>query len=381
MAQKKLPTVWPIQPHTLAKHAILTRYLNAWFVILARQSARVGENDRRILYIDGFAGPGAYTGGEDGSPVLALRAAMSHRAEFPKPISFLFVENDAARVAHLSMLVSDLEPDWRTSGNVADVAVLHGDCDAVLRSKIKGYEARGATFGPALAFLDQFGYADVPIELVAELLRFPQCEVFSYLECQGMNRWISDPTKAEAFRRTFGGDEWKAAIGHSESRQREILLRAYIEALRLRAGAKYVQAFTMFDANARPLYWLIFCTQSLRGLEEMKKAMWSVDSTGEFRFSDREDPSQLQLLSRAYDDEWLADEIASRLASRIVSVRDVWEHVLVETPCCRHKGALSILETKRSPAGVTPIDPPARRRKGKFADERMLLKFADRGLF
>jgi hypothetical protein len=65
----------------------------------------------------------------------------------------------------------------------------------------------------------------------------------------------------------------------------------------------------MFDRHDVPLYWLIFCTNNIRGLEEMKKAMWRVDRSGTFRSSDRDEPSQLKMLDDAYDDEWLADTL------------------------------------------------------------------------
>jgi three-Cys-motif partner protein len=48
-------TIWEIEPHTQAKHEILSRYLDAWFPILASWNTKV-------LYIDGFAGPGTYKG-------------------------------------------------------------------------------------------------------------------------------------------------------------------------------------------------------------------------------------------------------------------------------------------------------------------------------
>jgi len=44
-------TLWDIDPHTTAKHEILQRYMKAWFPIL-------GSYHHRIVYIDGFAGPG-----------------------------------------------------------------------------------------------------------------------------------------------------------------------------------------------------------------------------------------------------------------------------------------------------------------------------------
>ena len=67
-------TIWPIEPHTSAKHQILRKYLDAWLPIL-------GTYNKRIVYIDGFSGPGEYTGGEPGSPIIALEAARTHQCE------------------------------------------------------------------------------------------------------------------------------------------------------------------------------------------------------------------------------------------------------------------------------------------------------------
>src|SRR5437868_3544213 len=60
-------TLWPLEPHTLGKHLVLRAYLDAWLPIMARWNGR-------ILFIDGFAGPGEYSTGEDGSPIIALKA-------------------------------------------------------------------------------------------------------------------------------------------------------------------------------------------------------------------------------------------------------------------------------------------------------------------
>ena len=63
-------TVWEISPHTVAKHQLLTGYLDAWYPIIAKYN-------KRVAFIDGFAGPGIYKGGEDGSPILALRRLLT----------------------------------------------------------------------------------------------------------------------------------------------------------------------------------------------------------------------------------------------------------------------------------------------------------------
>ena len=46
---RRLDTLWIPDAHTLAKHAILRRYLQAWLPIMSRWN-------RRGVVIDGFAG-------------------------------------------------------------------------------------------------------------------------------------------------------------------------------------------------------------------------------------------------------------------------------------------------------------------------------------
>ena len=48
-----MDTIWPLEPHTAAKHEILRRHLGAWFPIMCSWN-------RRLVFVDGFAGPGQY---------------------------------------------------------------------------------------------------------------------------------------------------------------------------------------------------------------------------------------------------------------------------------------------------------------------------------
>ena len=65
-------TLWELDPHTTAKHEILRRYLGAWFPILNRHHGR-------IVYIDGFAGPGRYIGGEPQAHAYGRGRILVHR--------------------------------------------------------------------------------------------------------------------------------------------------------------------------------------------------------------------------------------------------------------------------------------------------------------
>jgi three-Cys-motif partner protein len=370
-----LPTTWPADPHTLAKHAILRRYLQAWFPILTRQASALARQfrnipTREILFIDGFAGPGEYTNGAEGSPLIALRAALDH-ASFPIPVRMLFVEERRDRFEHLQSVLAPHLARAAQSSNIQAVEPRPGDCDTVLNALLDDCDRRGIAFGPALAFLDQFGYGAVSMALISRILKFGQCEVFTYLDYKDMNRWISDPSKAPAFTRAYGGEEWRGAVNLPECDRRKFLLDRYMAALRdpNRGNAAYVRSFAMFDKNSQLLYWLIFCTNHLRGLEEMKKAMWAVNSTGEFRFSDEDNLSQLRMFE-TFNDAWLADELATRLAGRTMTVHEIKEYVLTETPCYLFRTALKSLEVGNKKR-IRVVKAPPHRTPGTYPDEQL----------
>src|SRR2546425_7543157 len=89
-------TIWSIDAHTRAKHEILRRYLQAWFPILATHHGRV-------IYVDGFSGPGRYEAGEPGSPLIALQVAIDHKDRLRGEVIFLFVDTRRDRVEHLKI--------------------------------------------------------------------------------------------------------------------------------------------------------------------------------------------------------------------------------------------------------------------------------------
>ena len=375
-----LPTVWQAEPHTLAKHEILKGYLKAWFPILSRQSRKVSPGSREILFIDGFAGPGEYEGSQPGSPIIALKAALEHSVDFPIPVRFMFIERYKDRCEHLEQVLCKYSKEINRSANVFVDPPRQGECNQVLAEVLDECERRGVRFGPAFAFLDQFGYSAVSMELIKRILAYPQCEVFSYLDFRAMNRFISHPAKASSFSRTYGGDDWQEAIPLAESQQRKVLLDKYQEALHDRAKAKYVYSFEMLNKHNRLLNWLTFCTNSLRGLEEMKKAMWKVDGTGGCRFSDKDNPQQMRLLKDSYDDAWLAETLAANLADKTMTVQEIHQYVLTNTPCYKFKAALKKLELgKRS---LKIVQAPQGRRRGEFAQvEQIVVRFGPPDLF
>lgn len=127
----------------------------------------------------------------------------------------------------------------------------------------------------------------------------------------------------------------------------------------------------MHDRNDRLIYWLFFCTNSLEGLKQMKRAMLRVDETGRFRFSDRDDARQ-GCLFEENSDEVVANRLYDMAAGDTLTVIEAQEIVLTETSGVLHKGALKVLEKQ---GRLKPVDPPPDRRAGTFPDENLKLKF------
>ena len=231
---------------------------------------------------------------------------------------------------------------------------IYGDCDPEIRKEIESRRATGKPLGPALFFLDQFGYSQVPMPLLCEIMKHRECEAFSLLNCQRMNQFLADRTKWAGITDAYGDESWRPGLALSGDARQDFLVDAYQHAITRNAGVKFVWSFAMFNSNAQLIHWLIFSTNHLRGLEEMKRAMWKADRAGEYRFSDRAGPSSQRTFFSMLKNDWLADELARRLLGQSLSETELKEFVLTKTPFYLYKKAVAILRKSQRVSTVRP---------------------------
>lgn len=365
-------TIWPLAPHTRAKHAILRRYLRAWQAILTQG----GFKD--LAYIDGFAGPGRYAGGEEGSPLIALRGAIElyrERSSMPR-LFFLFVESDPERRRSLENMIGSLSPiDGRIRVKVAEQQTFEEAFDAFHGF----YESRRRPLPPTFAFIDPFGWR-IPFAIIQRIMSYPRCEVLVNFMYEAINRFIGhpEPGQQKNFDALFDTPRWRSALDARTARERNRCLHdLYEEQLRTQARVRFVRSFEMKNDKDVTDYYLFHCTSSLTGLRKMKEAMWHVDQTGEFTFSDATNPNQLVLFERAPRFDLLRQSILERFSGQRVKLGDLEEYVLAQTAFreTHYKRVLRDLELSDPPRMiVTPCARP--RRRGTYADPEMLLRFA-----
>jgi three-Cys-motif partner protein len=360
-------TVWELQPHTRAKHAILRRYLQAWIPILTQGGFP------SILYIDGFAGPGRYTGGEDGSPIIAIRAALEHKARISGNILFLFVEERSDRASVLRECLDELvlPRNFR-------IGVAAGEQFAVAFDEVKRfYEDRGRRLPPTFAFIDPFGWTGAPFSVVQYILAQPSCEIFVTFMYEEINRFLSHPQQPANFDQFFGTQDWREGLNLSIPHDRNRFLHdLYLRQLRSVGIAKYVRSFQMQNESGLTDYYLFYATNSLLGLRKMKEAMWRIDDSGEFTFSDATDANQLVLFSKEPRYDLLAKQLEDHFRGQEVAISQIEEFVLAQTPFreTHYKRVLKDFELSDPPRLAVAAGPTGRRR-GTFSSATIRLRF------
>lgn len=317
-------TTWSISEHTRAKHAILRSYLGAWFPILSRWQSR-------IVFIDGFAGPGEYEGGEIGSPLIALETAVNHSANLSgTEIVFVFIEENKLRKDHLNALVESRYGAGNSPRNF-NIQVAHGEFDEVLTKTLD--DLGDDSLAPTFAMIDPFGLKGIPLTTIARIANHERCEVLFSLMTKFMLRFLSTSGFEPHMDAVFGTDEWRDAQSLAPSEKAPFLRDLYTAQLKS-IGFNYVPpGFELRDDRNIVEYYLVFGTNNLLGLEKMKDAMWSVDKTGNYRFSGYNASSlQLTLIDDAPNFEILNDQFVAQFqTSHEFTIDQVEEFVLAET--------------------------------------------------
>ena len=249
--------------------------MGAWLPIM------LYSNDR-VLFIDAFAGPGEYLGGEEGSPVIALKALCerSDKDKMRGRIDYMFIEKDAARAAHLKKTIA---PILSRLPNGCGVDVYTGTFTKAMSAALDAIDAQNAQLAPSFVMIDPFGVSGTPMSLIERILTNDKAEVFITFMYSSINRFKSRPGWEALLNDLFGCDEWKEGIDMPDSNERkDFFYDLYKKRLR-ESGAKFVLHFDLYEGNSL-VYALFFATKSEQGCDKMKQAMWNVAPFGDFRF-------------------------------------------------------------------------------------------------
>lgn len=308
-------TLWHRDEQTLGKHLVLRNYLNGWFPIL-------GSWKRRLLFVDGFAGPGEYKGGERGSPFVALDCIRQHKNEGRLngiEVVCLFIESDAARADHLRGLL-----EKETDVPDTKLQVLQGNFDESMTEILDYIKEQNAKLAPAFVMIDPFGPKGSSMNLIGRVLQNDRSECLISFMYEPIRRFHKQPEYQRPLDELFGTTNWHVCLDIDNELERKQFLHQLFTTQLKQHGARYVISLEMWKGN-RHVYTLYFATGNPKGCDLMKKTIWKFDPTGGFSFKGYL-AGQMTLFET--DTEPLVAQLRNRFGSAWVPVEQIEEFVM-----------------------------------------------------
>lgn len=306
---------------TRVKHEILEKYLRVYFNVLKKWN-------QNLLFIDGFAGPGAYqdnSSSQPGSPIRALQLIASND-DFTKRVSTVFIEKD-------KILFSSLEEESKKFCDknplIRKPVLINAEFKEGMESILEQFEGTGKTLAPTFLFADPCGVGGVYFSTLARLLNACSSEIFLFFNIDGLKRILGlGEARGKTLAEFLGSEEEAANLVKviesmtPEEKENTIVAR-YFDIIRQSTGAKFMTGFKIEKEERRSVsHYLIHITRHDLGFRLMKSVMWSVGKTEAGRGGLALMQKSIQGGHALFDPEWdaLKDSILECLSRpRLVS--------------------------------------------------------------
>ncbi|BEP13991.1 hypothetical protein acdb102_23020 [Acidothermaceae bacterium B102] len=254
------------------KHHIINSYATPF-------GSKTGSTskDNRVAFIDGYAGPGRYDDGSEGSGAMLLRKAKELAGmRSPRKVELHFVEDDEETVAKLRSVAE-------AEGEGVAYTITDGDISKHLPGLLDAVKDI-----PVFVYLDPCGLP-IPLEEVSAIFDRPSgpgtpaTEILINLTAS-LRRFAGMLYSAKAVESSLkkldsvcGGDWWRAAwfencpnkdASESQKMAAELaVVEGYAAKLREKASSLGTWIIDVRPrADLKPLYYLVFATRSTHGM-------------------------------------------------------------------------------------------------------------------
>lgn len=353
---------WSLDEHTRRKHRVLSYYLQIWSQILGNPFAN-------LVYWDFFAGRGDYSGGEPGSPLIAMDISEKRFQEGnsrgrPINMTCIFVEKDKQCFYYLQDLLRDLYPDLERKR----WWLYHGDCRTIYDRLKQSDEIRVCNMRvPQFFFLDPYG-PNIPLEMIRGLMSPQYREAMITIMTEFVTRWVSEPPQETNLKSMFGVDDLITLKVLCQGENPALsVAEYYISRLKDQDGANVRHVTPPFemtpDRRQNPLYYLIGCTQAPIGLRKMSETMRAISGNEDFSYRGKfEHQTSLEDFGRDRIEE-IAEWILDRYEPQVSTFDGIFTFCCGEKTWSRTEVRLAILRMERE--GKLVVRPrPGRTRRG-----------------
>ena len=260
------------------KARIVSNYFEAWASVMAGAVSQ--RPNRRIGYIDLFAGPGAYSDGKPSTPLLVLKSAIDHpRDSVRNSLVAYFNDGSKANAGALRRNIDQL-PGVET--------LVHRPVVTSREINEKFVEEFSQKqLPPSFTFIDPFGYKGLSRQLIRSVSRDWGCDCVFFFNYSRINAAITNLTLEDNIKLLFGSERVNCLRAMLPSLNPLLRQAAILEALvatlkKLQPTTTHVLPFIFKSSAAdRTSHMLIFVSKHFKGYSIMKDIMAKESSTAE----------------------------------------------------------------------------------------------------
>ena len=275
-----------LEEHSRAKLDVLRSYLRAYF---DRLNSIPHREDFKLDLVDGFCGGGTFQDGDQivaGTPLIMLEELDSAKKRLnrnrTKPLHFdckcYFVDVNASHTDHLRKVLAERGYEVDNDKIVLRNSRFEDEFESILTN----IRQRHPRAGRAIFLLDQTGFRQVELALVARILRkLPTAEVILTFAADALvNHLAQTPSLIKAvsplqltesqihdFLQFKDGDGGKALVQ-----------RTLREHIRIVTGAPYDTPFFIRPRQSRRALWFLHLSQHPTARDVMIRCHWEIQN-------------------------------------------------------------------------------------------------------
>lgn len=261
-----------MQQHSEVKVLLLQLYLERYLNILS-----LSPHIHKIEVFDLFCAEGLYNNGGMGSPICILDSIQQVQNQNivhgrKKIINCLFNDSDSGKVLKLRAVVELLN---LKSKGVDSIQYRSSEYEEILRDvlfDIKKFDKHDRGF----VFLDPYGYKNIRVKHIKELLSLNKTEVLLFLPTQFMFRFANNGTPKclkEFIEELLPFEQWPKSNTGIE------FIENLKDAFRISIGEGYFVDSFIITRDKNQFFCLFFFTSHIYGFDRMLDAKWQIDAT------------------------------------------------------------------------------------------------------
>ncbi len=344
------------------KAAIVANYFWAWAKVIISVAKK--RRDRRIAYIDLFAGPGRYKDGKASTPLLILERAIAD-PDLREMLVTVFNDRNSDHSKTLESAIASTP--GITSLKYKPQVHNHEVGEEIVR------QFEQMSLVPTLFFVDPWGYKGLSLRLVNSVLKDWGCDCIFFFNYNRINMGLPNEAVNEHMNCLFAkerADKLRTILPGLAPEERETAIVEELAQALQELGGRYVLPFCFLnDVGRRTSHYLIFVSKHVLGYTIMKDVMGKQSSKADqevpsFSYCQADRKYRLLFeLTRPLDD--LENMLLEAFSGQTLSVKQVFDRHQVGRPFLLKNYKAALLNLEREGRITTN---PSKRKANTMAD-------------